>query len=341
MISDKLKQHEKQKTLVEEPDFHGATLNIEITSACNEKCIYCVYSAKGNHRHPNMIDEDFFYRVTKEAFELGVTDVGLYMEGEPLINPKVYEYVRYLKQELGFPYVYISTNGILCTPENIKRLAEAGIDSVKFSISSCDKDNFIRHHGVDACETVLSNIKYAHEFREKNGYTFGLYVFSIVTNFNKWEVKKMREIFEAYADEVIFRNVVDGIFKIDGLTEYLKPKESERLNGKGERVLPCNMLFDRIVIDELGYLCICCYAGEDLARVINVQGISLKDAVYSDEMRNIRKKHIIGDVEGTICNKCIFGKDEYMKPLTDKYGFKGRRPETIDRVAEIKKRFQL
>ena len=184
MISDKIMAHSLTDKYVLKPDFHGATLNIEISNLCNEKCIYCEYSALGQHKAGGFINEELFYRVTKEAKLLGVTDVGLYMTGEPLTNPKVYDYIEYLKKQLKYEYVYISTNGILCTPDNLIKMVDAGIDSIKFSVSSSIKENFQKHHGVDAFDKVYENVKFAFEYRKKHNLNYKLYMFSIITIYN-------------------------------------------------------------------------------------------------------------------------------------------------------------
>ena len=77
MISDKIKKGLKFSEFSDMPSYNGKTLNIEIASGCNEKCIYCEYSAQGLHKKSKFINEQFFYRITKEAKELGITDVGL------------------------------------------------------------------------------------------------------------------------------------------------------------------------------------------------------------------------------------------------------------------------
>ena len=73
MISDKMKLQTKNCDAYSVfPDFKGKTMNIEIVNMCNEKCIYCEYSAQGLHRQGGFIDDELFYKVTKEAKELGI-----------------------------------------------------------------------------------------------------------------------------------------------------------------------------------------------------------------------------------------------------------------------------
>lgn len=340
IISEKMKEQGVLGEVSVKPDYRGKTLNIEIASGCNENCIYCWYAANGLHRNIKMIDEQLFKRVAKEAHGLGITDIGLYITSEPLLNPKVYEYVSYLKKEIGFPYVYISTNGILCTPENLERLAKAGIDSIKFSISGGTRESFYQHHGVDKFELVLENLKYAYEYRQKNGLSYGLYLFSILTRFNHHEKALIEERFSPYVDEIIFTDVVNGVIKIKGLEEYLMKDKDVRSRAGESRTLPCAALFKRIYVDVEGYLLACCDVVDEHSRMIDLHHQSLQDAVYSEKMIRLRNMHLQKNIGHTICNRCIFGKEEPVKALND---LDGEYMDIVvpDRTKEIRKRFHI
>ena len=343
MISDKIKEHIKIKELNLYPSYKGKTLNIEIASGCNEKCIYCKYYAMGLHKQGKLIDEDFFYRITKEAKELGITDVGLYLTAEPLVNPKVYDYIRYLKKDLEFEYVYISTNGILCTPSNLEKMVDAGIDSIKFSVSSADRENFKRHHGIDAFDKVLANIKYAYEYREKNQLKYKLYMFSILTKYNLWEKKLIEQVYSEYVDELLFSNVVADV-NVKGVEEYLTIADEEEMLIKEMSLskLPCTLLFERIVINQYGYLCACCFETIlGYTQVVDLKNISLKEGVYGEQMVKIRQMHLDKKIEGTICENCIYGRNEKVEPLNVEFKGKIEEIKVYDVSEEIRERFGI
>lgn len=343
MISDKIKSHMNIRELDLYPSYKGKTLNIEIASGCNEKCIYCKYYAMGMHKQGKLIDEDFFYRITKEAKELGITDVGLYMTAEPLVNPKVYDYIRYLKKELKFQYVYISTNGILCTPSNLEKMVDAGIDSIKFSVSSADRENFKRHHGVDAVDKVFANIKYAYEYREKNQLKYKLYMFSILTKYNLWEKELIKQVYSEYVDELLFSNVLADA-NVKGVEEYLTIPNEEKtiITEMALQKLPCMQLFERIVINQHGYLCACCFETVlGYTQVVDLKNISLKEGVYGEQMVKIRQMHLEKKIEGTICKNCIYGRNEKVEPLNKEFKGKLEEMKVYDVSEEIRERFGI
>lgn len=343
MISDKIKAHMDIKKYDLYPSYEGKTLNIDIASGCNEKCIYCKYYAMGLHKQRKLIDEEFFYRITKEAKELGITDVGLYITAEPLMNPKVYDYIRYLKRELNFDYVYISTNGILCTPSNLEKMVEAGVDSIKFSVSSADRENFKKHHGVDAFDKVLANIKYAYEYREKNQLKYKLYMFSILTKYNLLEKELIKQVYSEYVDELLFSNVFADS-NVKGVEEYLTIPDEEKtiITEMAMQKLPCMQLFERIVINHQGYLCACCFEPVlGYTQVVDLKDIPLKEGVYGEQMVKIRQRHLEKRIEGTICANCIYGKNEKVEPLNEELKGKLEEIKVYDVSEEIRRRFEV
>ncbi len=331
-----------EKGYSEKPCFENAKVSIEISGACNESCIYCLADACGKHKHPQMIEEELFYRVTREARELGATEIGLYTQGEPLTNPNISKFISYVKKELGYKYVYISSNGVLCVPQKLREIVNAGVDSIKFSISSVDRENFIRHHGVDGCDKCIENVRYAYEYRKEMGLDYKLYMFAIVTKYNEWELESIRRTYEPYVDELVFMDVIDGVYSMKGLSEYLIPSDGKHPCDHSGNYFPCPEVFNRIVINERGQLCACCLTFDDGFTVIkDLHDISLKEALYSDEMIQLRRNHIKGNVEGTICYSCVFKKRTLMKPLNDELGIQEMDTPEIDRATEIKRRFKI
>lgn len=324
------------------PSFKGKTLSIEIASTCNEKCIYCKYSAEGLHKKGKMIDEQFFYRITREAHDLGITDVGVYIIGEPLINPKVYDYVEYLKHEVGFEYVYISTNGILLTPENLEKLVAAGIDSIKFSVSGSNRITFQKHHGVDAFDRVYNNIKYAYNYRSIHNLDYKLYMFSIITKYNEAEKSEFENVFGPYVDELILNNVLADK-EVIGVEEFLTIDDKSGYVTQGiDRTLPCQQLFNRININEDGYLLACCDDIKGMTIIDDLNYKSLKEGVYGEAMIELRRKHLENRIENTVCNFCIRGVEEEIRPLSNHVEHLViPRLESIDITDEIKKRFDI
>ena len=80
--------------------------------------------------------------------------VGFYATGEPFILPDLADYIRNAK-DIGYTYVYLTSNGALATPERVREVIDAGLDSIKFSINAPQKKLYKFIHGKDDFDTVL------------------------------------------------------------------------------------------------------------------------------------------------------------------------------------------
>lgn len=131
------------------------SVKIEVTSRCDFKCFFCEHTFRDDE-HAD-IDQELLYRMLREMAEAGVREVGLFWIGESMLVKALPKYVAYAKS-LGFGNVYLTTNGRLATPKRIDALLKAGLDSIKFSVSGSNRQNYITVTGVDAFDKVLANM---------------------------------------------------------------------------------------------------------------------------------------------------------------------------------------
>ncbi len=102
----------------------------------------------------------------KEAYQEGFRGVGYYSTGEPFVSPNLAgEYVRWAK-EIGYDYVYITTNGGAVEFDKIKEVIDAGLDSIKFSINGTNRENYILVHGRDDFDRVIQNLQCTYQYKK-------------------------------------------------------------------------------------------------------------------------------------------------------------------------------
>ena len=56
----------------------------------------------------------------KRSSRRGLEAVGLYATGEPFLNKNLEDFIKYAK-EIGFKYVFVTTNGAAATPKRIEK----------------------------------------------------------------------------------------------------------------------------------------------------------------------------------------------------------------------------
>ena len=266
---------------------------IEITNACNNKCVFCS-NPKMTRKIHNM-DKEFCFRILKEAYLLGTKEVGFYSTGEPLLIKNLSKYVAKAKA-IGYKYTYITTNGILATPNNIIPIIKSGLDSIKFSINAGNRKTYKEIHGTDNFFRVISNLKFIADYRKKCKVPLKLYASYIITRQNKKEIYVFEKLVAPLVDEIIFANVEN-----QGGHMINKGMGDEPVNSIKKH---CGMVFNRFHITAEGYLTICCVDFNNHLVVADLNNVSLRDAWNNDMFINMRRKHLDNTLEGTICYNC-------------------------------------
>ncbi|ACD83291.1 Coenzyme PQQ synthesis protein E, radical SAM superfamily enzyme [Methylacidiphilum infernorum V4] len=107
------------------------SLLCELTFHCPLQCPYCSNSTSYLHWLKKELSTEEWIRVLKEAQKLGILQV-YFSGGEPLVRKDLITLIR-TAHDLGF-YSNMSTGGTLIHKELLKKIKEAGLDSIQLSI---------------------------------------------------------------------------------------------------------------------------------------------------------------------------------------------------------------
>jgi uncharacterized radical SAM superfamily Fe-S cluster-containing enzyme len=105
-LTDKKSQDYLEDYFKEHP--HLVSMQIEITSRCNERCVHC-YIPHQNKLHD--MEKSLFYSVLEQCREMGVLDLTI-SGGEPMCHPYFADFLRKLK-EYDFPVAILSNLTLL------------------------------------------------------------------------------------------------------------------------------------------------------------------------------------------------------------------------------------
>lgn len=131
----------ESEVFCENPPF-PRELTIDINNRCNHKCYFC---ANTKIKKYASLDTDIIYDVMQQCVKNGSTDLALQATGDPFMDKRLVNIVDKAKS-LGFKYVYLNTNGALATPSKVRPLINAGLDSIKFSISAANRKDYYCDH---------------------------------------------------------------------------------------------------------------------------------------------------------------------------------------------------
>lgn len=135
-------------------------LRISVTDRCNLRCIYCMPEDGVKLVDRSLIlREEEIIRICRVMAELGITRIKL-TGGEPLIHVRMPELTAQIKRLPGIQKVTLTTNGILLK-EQMKDLAEAGLDAVNISLDTLDRECFRKIARRDLLDKSLEGIQEA------------------------------------------------------------------------------------------------------------------------------------------------------------------------------------
>ena len=200
----RLKKANRNNLYSLEPPFPKSNFLIELSNACNHACIFCTHQKM--QRPVGRMDKSKCFDILQQAYDLGTREVGFYATGEPFIVKDLHEYIKKAK-EIGYTYVYLTSNGVLATPDRIRQVIDAGLDSIKFSINAPHRKLYKFIHGYDDFDKVMKNLKYLNQYRKETGKNYKIYVTGILTRFTENLQDKYHEVFDDLADQIVFKYV--------------------------------------------------------------------------------------------------------------------------------------
>ena len=302
-----LKKADRTELYCLEPPFPYTNFLIETSNACNHACIFCAHQKM--KRPVQTINPEFVHNILQQAYDLGTREVGFYATGEPFIVKELPEYIKWAK-EIGYTYVYLTSNGVLATPEKIRAVIDAGLDSIKFSINAPERKMYAFIHGKDDFDTVMEHLKYLNEYREISGNNYKIFVTGILTRFTENMKDMYAEVFRGLADEIVFKNVYNQGGYMPEIDTLLKCTYDD------EEYRRCNLPFDAISVTCEGYLSIENADFENMLVVADLNKVSLKEGWYGEKMKAIRQAFMDDKLEGTLCDGCVHHAYREAKPLT-------------------------
>lgn len=288
------------------PPFPKTNFLMEVSNACNHECIFCAHQKM--KRKVRSIDKKLAFNILQQAYDLGTREVGFYATGEPFIVNDLDDYIREAKR-IGYTYVYLTSNGALATPDKIRRVVDAGLDSIKFSINAPERKLYEFIHGRDDFDVVVEHLKYLGEYRRESGKDYKIYVTGILTKYTEHMQDEYHKLFDHLCDQVVFKYVYNQGGYMPEIETYLRCEQDTAPRRK------CNLPFDAISVTCEGYLSVENADYEDMLIVADLNNTSLKDGWYGEKMQDMRRRFMEDKLEGTLCDGCVHRCLKQGKPI--------------------------
>tara|TARA_B100000315_G_scaffold260498_1_gene322392 strand:- start:1242 stop:2207 length:966 start_codon:yes stop_codon:yes gene_type:complete len=284
------------------------SVKIELTANCDFKCFYCATGSR--LRDKGEIDWDFYCRIVQEMRDAGVEELGVFYLGESFLYKKLPEAIDYAKNVAGYPYVFLTSNGRMASPERVGACIEAGLDSLKFSFNYADPAQCKDITRVDAFDTVVSNIQAVKAIRDevetRTGHHCGIYASSI--HYDGEQLQRMKAAI-AEIEPFVDLHYWLPLYGQAGLTAGERGTMPVAGNiGRADNMrdpLPCWSIFTEGHVTYDGHLAACCFDHDGRFNMGDLTTTDFMEAWHSVPFQKLRQANLDLDVTGTACEKCI------------------------------------
>ena len=269
-------------------------LQIEPTSICNYRCIFC-YQTDNEF---NKRSKGFMGHMKLETFKLLVDQaekniefVSLASRGEPLLCPDIKEMLAYTRNK--FLNLKINTNASVLDEEMSHSILTSGVKTLVFSADAADKNLYSKLRVNGKLEKILSNIKRFQEIRIKK-YPKSKIITRVsgVKISNQQNLDDMEKYWGNFVDQVAFVNYC--------------PWENVYQSKFSEVKTPCSDLWRRMFVWWDGKVNPCDVDYKSELSSGDIKNNSISELWKSDNYNNLRKKHM-SKLRNTVspCNRCV------------------------------------
>jgi radical SAM protein with 4Fe4S-binding SPASM domain len=285
-------------------------LQLAVASACNFRCGYCPCSTsdllKENNVKKGIMKFDLYQKLIDDLDEFPekIKILRLVKEGEPLLNKRFADMVRYAKKKQPSVKVDTTTNASLLTPEFSDEIIDSGLDKIFISLQGINAEAYNRLANVTVdFNKLLENVIYFCEHRKN----CKVYVKVPDIGVNEPEKKKFFELFNDYADEMFVEHIIptwpdfdiSNVKKDDGIGYYGDPVDPNYIKV-------CPLIFYNLNVDYDGAIAPCPLDWAHKTVLGNVKEQSLYELWNGFKFNEFRKLHLRGERSShPLCGKCV------------------------------------
>ena len=259
------------------------SVDLEIAATCDLACQFCYRQHLATP--DKYMDTNLALNLIDQCVELGVPSIKLNWRGEPLMHRDISRIVRYAKEK-GILEVIINTNATNLTPEMSHELIESGLDIMIYSFEGGTPQTYnkmrIGRFKPNDFDQVYRNIRKFAEIRRELGSPFPFTKIQMILTedtFNEQEA--FYQLFDDCVDEITVKAYTErgGTLETLSVEEkeaiyHFRQKEYDETDLRNDLQywkdnlgnlhiedgrLPCEQIFQRLMISYDGRVFMCCY----------------------------------------------------------------------------------
>lgn len=306
------------------------TMMFDLTNGCNHACYFC--NNPHQQRKISRMPKELGFRVMREAREAGVEEIGFYNTGDPFVSTDLETFVAEASA-LDYTYIYLTTNGALASPDRAKKVIDAGLHSIKFSINAGSRETYRTVHGKDDWDKVIANLEWIATYRKTLDRPFYLAISYVQTKLTESEAQAFKAEYAPLVDEIVIYDCHDQVGQMTGTEEMLAANHLPMRAERHSKI--CSSPFKRVHLTSEGFMTLCCVEYENYVAIEDLREMSFMEAWHSPRFQAARDRHMKGNLAGTICDGCWFGNKGSFEPFNPALANKADFARTLKNQVEL------
>ena len=289
------------------------SVSIEPTTSCNLRCPECPSGLRSFTRPTGMLQERVFSKVIDELAPV-LTNLTFYFQGEPYLNPKFLEMVRYASKKNIFTST--STNAHYLNDEQARQTVESGLDRLIVSIDGVSQNTYEQYRIGGQLSKVVEGTKNVIAWKRKLKSRTPHVVFQfLVVRANEHDIPRLHQLAkEMGVDEVKLKTAQiydyeNGSPLIPENPKYSRYEKTENglFKAKNPLLNQCWKMWSSCVITWDGQVVPCCFDKDAKHVMGDVTKQSFVEIWKSEPYQQFRQSILRSRSEIEICKNCSEG----------------------------------
>ena len=187
-------------------------INVDPADTCNFQCKFCptgdrALMKKTPGRNHGIMGFELYKKIIDGIceFDKPIKVLRLYKDGEPLLNHRMAEMIRYAKEKRCAERIDTTTNASLLNPKRNLEIIKAGLDRINISIEGVNSKQYLEFSNYKInFDKLVENIRHFY----KNRKNCEMIIKINGDNISDDDEKKFYEIFGDIADGVYIEHIM-------------------------------------------------------------------------------------------------------------------------------------
>lgn len=277
---------------------------------CNFKCKYCIHSLEGDiyNKNKNVVPAMMSWNVFVDAanalkeFARPIKKILFSSIGEPLLNRRLPDMIRYVKSIGVADFCEVVTNASLLTNDLSRALIDSGLDRLCVSIQGVTAQKYKEISQIDLnYDRLVRELEYFYQYSRGK---CKVHIKTVDIALDDGEEKIFIDTFSTLSDTIYIDNVIEAFQDVD----YSKiiPDNTIGLYGEKQKYrIVCSSVFYTLYILPDGNVTTCCAPPYPVI-LGNIADESLYSMYTSKKRIGLLKMQLEGKRRvHSICKNCI------------------------------------